>query len=133
MQKFNLSPRATSLLNASAAFVLYGGWAIYANFEHGQKAGLIAGAVQGVYAFVSTLSVTLVALNIYQRSHGGKLGIIAGFSVGFLVMLIIPWVVHSAAGTPNKLQTVLPGIIWGSLYLGAVLTLHAKNTSAPPH
>lgn len=128
------TPRTTSLLNATAALLLYGGWAVYANFEHGQKAWLTAGLVQGVYAFLSTLCVTLVALNIYRRYHGGFRGMAAGFSVGFGVMLVIPWAVHSVAGTPNKLHTVLPGLIWGTVYLGAILYLHSKqaNTQNTP-
>ncbi|WP_156312569.1 hypothetical protein [Marinagarivorans algicola] len=120
-------PHTTPLINASMALLLYGSWAFYANIEHGYAAGLIAGSLQGIYAFGSTLCITLVALWVYKRCGGGMVGISAGFSLSFIVMLIIPWAVHSIADTPNKLQTVLPGIIWGSVYLMVILHQHAKK------
>lgn len=125
------SPRTTSLINAIAAFWLYGGWAVYANFEYGQKVGLTAGLIQGVYAFCSTLSITLIALWVYRRCHNRSVGLVAGFSVSFMVMLIIPWAVHSVTGTPNILQTVLPGIIWGSVYLAFILYLQTRTPPSP--
>lgn len=121
-------PRQTALINASAALTLYGSWAFYANYDHGATAAWLAGFIQGSYAFVSTLTVTLLALKIYHHYKGGIKGVTLGFSASFVAMLVIPWAVHTAAGTPDTLQTVLPGLIWGSIYLVAVLYLQLKKT-----
>lgn len=115
-------------LNALAAMLVYGAWAIFANFEHGRSAWLMAGVIQGIYAFGSTLTVTVVARWAYLRAGAKLRGILCGFGLSFLVMLIIPVAVHSIAGTPNILQTILPGLIWGSGYLIGYLLLTEKNS-----
>lgn len=121
------SQYGTVFLNATAALLGYGAWAIYANFEHGREAWLMAGIVQGVYAFISTLSITAVAKWIYMKSGYGKLGIAAGFTASFIVMLAIPIGVHTVAGTPDILETILPGLIWGTVYLFGFLILTERK------
>ena len=117
----------TSILNSFAAMLIYGSWAVYANFEHGAQAWKMAGAIQGVYAFFSTLSVTVVAQWVYTKCGRGWLGIVVGFLVSFVVMLTIPIAVHNLAGTPDILQTILPGLIWGSGYLILFLVLKERT------
>lgn len=115
------------LLNAFAALIIYGSWAVYANFEHGQHAYIMAGIVQGSYAFISTLTMTSAARWMYKKCGCGRNGIISGFSFGFLVMLAIPITVHYMAGTPDILETMLPGLIWGTAYLLSYLILAEKQ------
>ena len=115
------------LLNATAALLVYGAWAVYANYEHGRDAWVMAGMVQGVYAFLSTLSITVVAKAVYIRCGCGKMGISIGFITSFIVMLAIPVGVHSVAGTPDILETILPGLIWGSMYLMGFLLVTERN------
>ena len=103
--------------------LVYGGWAIFANFEHGRSAWLMAGIIQGIYAFGSTLAITVVAYWAYIRIGSGIQGILCSFGLSFLVMLSIPVSIHTVAGTPDILQTILPGLIWGSGYLIAYLVL----------
>lgn len=119
---------ASTLLTALAAAIGYGGWAVYANFEHGAHAWAMAGVIQGAYAFVSTLSITHVAHKVYVK-YGCKIrGIITGFFMSFIIMLAIPLVVHNIAHTPNIWQTILPGLIWGSIYLiGFLVSLEIKT------
>lgn len=124
------SQYSTVLLNATAALLGYGAWAVYANFEHGQEAWLMAGIVQGVYAFISTLSITIVAKRIYATCGRGKMGIFAGFTASFPVMLAIPFSVHSVAGTPDILETILPGLVWGAIYLLGFLILTERKRLA---
>ena len=118
-------------LTALAAGLGYGGWAAYANYEHGFSAWSKAASIQGVLAFFSTLIITHVAHKIYLQ-YGCKIrGILAGFSMSFIIMLAIPLAVHKLAGTPDVLQTILPGLIWGSIYLiGFLLSLEIKNRNA---
>jgi len=114
----------TAILTAIAATIVYGGWAVYANYEHGLHAWGMAGAIQGIYAFLSTLSVTHVAQKTCVKYQYGIKGIIAGFLMSFFVMLTLPLFVHSLFGTPNIWKTILPGLIWGCVYLlGSALNL----------
>ncbi|MEN1727225.1 MAG: hypothetical protein AAGJ52_02185 [Pseudomonadota bacterium] len=105
------------ILIALLAAVGYGAWAAYANHEYGLETAVMAGTVQAVYAFLSTLSVTHVARWIFFRFGCAIKGIAAGFLASFVVMLLFPLVVHRLAGTPDLWQTILPGLIWGSVYL----------------
>ena len=41
-----------SLLIALAAGIGYGGWAVYANFEHTPREWIMAGIVQAHYSFI---------------------------------------------------------------------------------
>lgn len=118
------------LFNACAALLIYGGWAVYANFEHGLHAGVTAGIVQGVYAFISTLTITLIAKAVYQKCGCGVRGICLGFCTSFIIMITIPLSVHTAFGTPDIWQTILPGLIWGSIYLLGVLVVFERHEQA---
>jgi hypothetical protein len=119
----------STIITALAAGLGYGGWAIYANYEHGIHAWMMAGAVQAIYAFISTLSITHIARKVFIKYDCGVRGVMAGFIASFIVMLAIPLLVHSFFGTPNIWQTILPGLIWGSIYLiGFLLTLDKKYT-----
>jgi len=124
----------STFLSALAAGIGYGGWAVYANYEHGVHAWAMAGAIQAIYAFISTLSITHVARKTFMKYSCGIKGVCAGFSMSFLVMLALPLLVHNFFGTPNIWATILPGLIWGSIYLiGFLISLNiaqAKNAKA---
>ena len=110
-----------ALLSALAAGIGYGAWAIFANYEHGTNAWAMAGTVQALYAFASTLLITHVAQWAFLKCKGGRTGIAAGLTVSFIIMLATPLAIHKIAGTPNIWQTILPGLIWGSIYLMSYL------------
>jgi len=113
----------STLLTALAAAIGYGGWAIYANYEHGTQAAVMAGGIQGTYAFFSTLSITHVARWVFLKYNCAIRGTLAGFTASFIVMLALPLIVHNLAGTQNIWQTILPGLIWGSIYLISFLIM----------
>lgn len=118
----------SAFLIAMAAAAGYGGWAVYANFEHGTQAWMMAGVIQASYAFISTLCITHVARWTYLKYQCGIKGVCAGFGMSFLVMLAIPLSVHNFFGTPDIFQTILPGLIWGSVYLlGFLIALNASE------
>ncbi|MBI1300708.1 MAG: hypothetical protein GC137_03525 [Alphaproteobacteria bacterium] len=114
-------------LTALAAGLGYGAWAFYANLDHGFSTALMSSSIQAIYAFISTLTITHVARYVFLHYKCGYKGILAGFVLSFLVMLAIPLVVHNYFGTPNIWQTILPGLIWGSIYLmGFLISLDIK-------
>lgn len=116
-----LKKHKNSLLTALAAGIGYGGWAVYANFEHGTHAWLMAGIVQAIYAFLSTLTVTHCARLVFLKFKCGIRGVATGFVASFILMLIIPITVHASIGTPDIWQTITPGLIWGGIYLMSFL------------
>lgn len=116
-----------TILNACAALLVYGGWAIFVNFEYGQEVWLISGLAQGCYAFASTMTVTGMARWCYFRCGCGKEGMLVGFLVSFAVMLLIPLSVHQSVGTPDILETIMPGLIGGVVYLSAVLLITERQ------
>jgi hypothetical protein len=124
---FKKTPQISPFLAAVAAAIVYGGWAIYANYEHGAHAWTMAGIVQASYAFISTLTITHIAHWAFLRTGGGSRGITTGFVASFIVMAAIPITVHTIAMTPDILQTILPGLIWGSLYLLGFLIASDKK------
>lgn len=115
-------------LTSILAAIAYGGWAVFANFEYGAKAAFMAGIVQAVYAFLATMSVSKIAHMIFRKCDCGYKGICLGFLASFIVMVCIPFAVHSFAGTPDIVETILPGLIIGSLYLITYLAgLHIRE------
>jgi hypothetical protein len=110
-------------INALAAALVYGGWAVFANFEHGAGAWLWPSLAHAVYAFFSTLIVTKTAVFIYERVGCAWRGILLGFMGSFVVMFFIPLVIHTALNTPDLWETILPGLIWGSGYVLVFLKL----------
>ena len=127
--------KRAALLTAIAAAIGYGGWAVYANSDHGVHAFIIAGLVQATYAFFSTFFITHVAQRTFVKYDCGVRGVLAGFGASFVVMLAIPITVHNIMGTPEILHTILPGLIWGSIYLlGVLISLQSsqKNLEKNP-
>jgi hypothetical protein len=119
---------STAFFTALAAAIGYGGWAVFANYEHGVYAWVVAGFIQASYAFFSTFFITHVAKWTFIKYDCGFKGILAGFGTSFIVMLAIPLLVHSIFHTPDLWQTILPGLIWGSIYLlGVLFSLNASH------
>lgn len=117
---------------AILAAIIYGAWAGFANSEHGLSIWVKAALAQGVYAFISTLSITHIAKFVFLKFKCGLSGIIIGFLASFVVMIAIPLIVHNAIGTPDIWEAILPGIIWGSIYLaGFLVSLDVKMRINP--
>ena len=110
-------PIAMSLL----AVLVYGSWAAFTNMDHGFHAALMAGLGQGAYAFVSTFTVTSLAQKSYSYFGAGVKGFLFSFIATFLVMLLIPLGIHSVLGTPDVLEAISLGLIWGTGYILFIL------------
>ncbi|MDT8398567.1 MAG: hypothetical protein RQ899_08140 [Pseudomonadales bacterium] len=112
-----------NLLTASLAFVVYGSWAAYVNSEYGLEALLRAGLGQGLYAFFSTWLVTAAARTFLQKIGYNRKGLFISFLLTFCVMLAIPVTLHTLLRTRDVWEAILPGLIWGSVYILLVLRL----------
>lgn len=113
----------TPVLAGVLAALVYGSWAAFVNSEHGTAMSVKAGLGQGSYALFSTWIVTAAAirsLNYFGYAPRDKL---LAFTLTFLIMLMIPVVIHALLGTEDVLEAITPGLIWGSFYIGAVLRI----------
>ncbi|MEJ2041926.1 MAG: hypothetical protein P8X74_12275 [Reinekea sp.] len=115
------------LMSSVLAFIAYGLWAAFSNWEFGQLSALKALLIQGSFAFSATLFLTLLAKTLYFHL-GRNLAAFAGaFFICFLIISIVPATLHWLAHTPNILQTILPGLVWSSVYLLIVIQLQHRE------
>ena len=106
--------RATTL--ALSAFALYGGWAFFANHEHGIGVALSSAFAQGGMSLAAT-GVSAVLLERLFRI-GGSLPFRAAFAaVGTQVIVVSTMsAIHTLLGTPEILKTLAPVAIIGFFY-----------------
>ncbi|TXR53931.1 hypothetical protein [Reinekea thalattae] len=123
-------PVIKSLVAAIAAFIVYGGWAAYANYEFGTQYALRALFGQGGFAFSATLLLTLLAEYLYIAFGKNKQALAKAFSICVMISATLPATIHWLIGTPNILLSITPGFIFGSVYLFLYLRLLHRNTLA---
>lgn len=109
-----------------AAFV-FGGWAAFVNSDYGLLVSVRSGLGQAVYALFSTWIVGRTATNVFSFADGRAQGVLLSFVASFLVMLSIPLTIHYALRTPETLNAILPGMLWGSGYIATYLWILSRN------
>lgn len=100
------------------ALVAYGSWAAYSNMAFGNRAMLLAFAVQGSFAFLSTWLLTRLVMWLLARGRSNRAMI---FTQCSFLLCSIPAGLHALAETPNILQAMLPGLVAGNAYLYTLL------------
>ena len=118
------------IFSAILAGVGYGGWAVYINLEAGLSMALLSGAVQAVYAFATTFFITSFARRVFTRFHCRIRGGLTAFILSVIFMVCVPFAVHAAAGTMNIVETIAPGVIWGTIYIAGFLTVLYRKANA---
>jgi len=112
------------------AACVYGGWAGYSNFgESGASSWIAAAIVQGSFAFVATLLLTKCVVFLLQWRNGW-LPSGAAYCLCSMVLLVVPIAMHLIAGTPNLMQSILPGAVIGHCYLGYLIFYADVHSSA---
>lgn len=101
-----------SIVSGLAGFVAYGGWAFYANYDHGVEAAMQAALTQGSYSFC----VTLVMETLFRLLAKPALRFCVTFFGTCSVLYSTSWGVNVLAGTPEIFITILPGVIIGTAY-----------------
>lgn len=125
--KLYRNPILKSLIAAIAAFIVYGGWAAYANYEFGTQYALRALFGQGGFAFTATLLLTLLAEYLYAAFGNNQAALIKAFLICVMISATLPATIHWLIGTPNILLSITPGFIFGSVYLFLYLRQLHKN------
>lgn len=117
------------LVAAFAALLIYGSWAACVNLDHGFKAALKAGAGQGAYAFIATLLVGTLTIKFFRRLGATIFAAVITFFAAFSVMLAIPLIVHMWLGTPDILEAISLGLVWGAGYTIWLIWVDNKKKS----
>ena len=95
----------SSLVHVAGAFVLMGGWAVYANSAHPMPAPLIAGAVQGALSGLITFGLKRLIERV-SRQFSGLAGLLIPPIAAFAVSATLLTLLHAASGTPEIAATI---------------------------
>jgi hypothetical protein len=101
---------------AVTALLLYGGWAIHANWQHGLPKSLSAGLTQGLLSLVSTVILTSAMETVFRRLSPGVGRFMATGLGPTTVALLLMAIVHSLTGTSEIVTTMLPPLAIGYAY-----------------
>ena len=117
-----------SALMAAGAFVVYGGWAAYANHSYGLVTSLVSGVTQGTISFLVTAFMTLILETIFH-SIGSKVLRFVVTALGAQAMVACAtFTVHYIVGTPKIIVTMTPSFIVSSIYSVAYTTgMHLRD------
>ncbi len=115
-------------LSAAIALLVYGSWAGFTNRDYNLVVILKAFFTQGLFAFIATLLLGTAAQNLFRRNGADYKALFISFGVCFVIICCVPSTLHWLIGTPHIFYSVLPGLIWGSLYIGILLALHHKES-----
>ena len=97
------------LFAAAFAFVMWGGWALLANWHGGHQNALMSGLLQGSASAVITLLMALCATALFARLPGPVLlRIILPPVLIVAVTFNALWLAHTANATPSLWLTILP-------------------------
>ena len=99
------------------AFVVYGSWAIFANWEYGIKKSLIAGLTQGLMSFLITTFMTFLMIWLLNRGSSRWMSFLYAVICTNTVTITSLVVAHLIAGTPEILLTIMPSMIIGFVYI----------------
>jgi hypothetical protein len=99
-----------------SAFFIFGGWAVFANMQHGLHQKLSAGLTQGLLSLVSTAILTSAMEMVFGRLSPGATRFMMTGVGPITTTLLLMAVAHLLTGTPEILATMLPSIVVGYAY-----------------
>lgn len=115
-----------------SAFLAYGSWAAWVNASSDMTHALIAGAIQGTYAFVSTIALRWLVICLLRRmSHWHQWPAPAAYVSAVGIAALVPLSLHMWAGTPRLVASILPGLVVSAAYVLWVLrdALRLRNNT----
>lgn len=116
------------IVYGSAAAALYGGWALFANWQFGLGQAVRAAFVQAVWSFALTAVLTALTEWSMRRCRAwGRPPALAALPSLSLIW-IGPVTVHTVNGTPALVSTIAPGVTIGTIFVASHVTMLAKKT-----
>ncbi|WP_299847231.1 hypothetical protein [uncultured Paracoccus sp.] len=108
----------STALHMAVAFVLMGGWAVFANRGHPLPQVLMAGFVQGCLSALITFGLKRMLEALSQRLQGFAALIMPPLlAMGASALLLS--VIHNLAGTPEILSTIIVPLSVTTVYSAA--------------
>jgi len=119
------------VVSGAIAFVLWGGWALYVNFEFGKTVALKACLTQGTASFVITLFMVRSVEWLYKRLAPGLLAmtIPSILTVSFTGTCVA--LAHWFMGTPRIVATIAPALTVAILF--CFFTTYKLSQRKPSH
>ncbi len=122
-QSHHYTPKR-SILSAIAAFLGYGSWSAYANYDHGMDIATKILLIYGTYSAIATLAYSSIMEFIYSQAHPRKIAAGLTLLITCALMYSTTVAVNIIAETPELLLTITPGIIISTFFaLGYVKVL----------
>ncbi|WP_223788695.1 hypothetical protein [Marinicella meishanensis] len=98
---------------AVLAFVVWGGWALYANFHAGFVVAVISAVFQGTFSLVMTLCMGFLTAFLYHRLAVPWLQLVMPALLISLLALGCLTLLHHVIGTPEIMMTIWPALVVG--------------------
>lgn len=113
---------------AAGAFLVYGGWAAYTNWEYGLTISLVSAFTQGTISFLVTAFLTLILEHIFHSIDSAALRFIVTALGAQTVVALMTFTAHYIVGTPEILITMAPSFVVSSIYCILYTTgLHIRD------
>ena len=94
----------------------------FINSDHGVSEALIAALKQGLYTFLAGGTMMRISENLSIRFKPASLSILAAVIIPTLMAVTFTFIIHSAKGTPEPLNSTIPtmvfapfGFLWWAL------------------
>lgn len=107
------------------AFVVYGGWAAWANHEHGALVALRSFALQGTSSATTTLLMGGIIEVLRKRLGRGLGGGMLSALLATAGAACFHVTLHLAGGTPEIAKTIAPSVVLGLVFA----TVYALSTA----
>jgi fructose-specific phosphotransferase system IIC component len=95
----------SSAVHLAGAFLLMGGWALFANRMHPMPAPLLAGLVQGTLSAAITFGLKR-AIEALSDRLPGIVGLLLPPVIAFAISATLLVALHTVSGTPELVATV---------------------------
>lgn len=105
----------SSILHVLAAFMLMGGWAVFANSAHPMPAPLVAGLVQGALSGLITFGLKRLVERLSRR-FAGVAALVLPPMAAFAISVTLLTALHAASGTPEILATIIVPLTVSTVY-----------------
>ena len=106
---------ASSIVHVGFAFVVMGGWAVFANRAHGLPRAMVAGLVQGLLSAGLTLLLKTV-IDRLAVSFSGPSRLWAPPLIACLGSTAVLLIFHHLAGTPEIVPTIAVPLLVSTSY-----------------
>ena len=87
----------------------------FINYDHGLSEALVAALKQGLYTFLAGGTMMRISENLSIRFKPAYASILAGVLIPTFLAVSFTYIIHSAKGTPEPLNSTIPTMIFAPL------------------